>query len=91
MVLNTLLETNNIRNSPAYILSQEAQAAANPNFVSGMSFNDSSSQGGGGSDYFVIDAERVVETKCADRVHSIIACALEAFYVGHFLLKKCSN
>nr|CAD2169029.1 unnamed protein product [Meloidogyne enterolobii] len=81
LVLNVLLETNQIRNSPSSILAQELQGASSVNNNSlldgyqNCSFNstDNSTSSTG---QILMDPKRIVETRCAEYASSIISLIL---------------
>lgn len=81
IVLNALLETNNIKNSPSATLSQESQQQKNSigDGTFGLDHLDSSSASS--SDHFVIDSKRLVETKCAEYAPDIISCIITSIYM----------
>uniref|UniRef100_A0A915CMS8 Uncharacterized protein n=1 Tax=Ditylenchus dipsaci TaxID=166011 RepID=A0A915CMS8_9BILA len=68
VVLNALLETNYIKNSPAWLISQEMQG--NYNAAVDVSHGDGPS--------FVIDSHRIVETLCAEQSANIVKVILHS-------------
>ncbi|KAI1727996.1 SIT4 phosphatase-associated protein domain-containing protein [Ditylenchus destructor] len=84
LIFNTLLETNYIRNSPSWIISQEQ--LGHYNSTPDQALSTSIEEG------FPLDAHRVVETICAERSSSIVKAVLkcldqppDAFYGDAFM------
>lgn len=69
IVLNAMLETNFVGNSPSSLITQEAQGGSAASQI--MNENP----------LFVPDPERIVETQCADKVVDFLQAILDAFNV----------
>ncbi|KAF7638750.1 hypothetical protein Mgra_00001831 [Meloidogyne graminicola] len=81
LVLNVLLETNQIRNSPSSVLAQEFQSASGVNNNSlldgyqNCSFN-STDNTTSSTGQILMDPKRIVETRCAEYAASLISLIL---------------